>query len=156
MMACLISGAPCPALVTSTPLLQSSQRLPYLSYTKMSSALSHTSGGWPRMEIGSNLRSFSSVGTESGCGSCVTTRRYFVSTRGTGRGTILNSLPIKCWLGWAIRADASGRNQYTNRREFQRLLRRCFEPAFEPCEHFLAHLRRVTVPDLGVHNALKM
>src|SRR6266567_4701969 len=95
MIALRISGAPWPALVTSTPELQSSHRLPYLSYTETSSARSHTSGGCPRMDCGSNLRSFSSVATESGCGTCVTMRRYFVSTRGTLRGVMLNSLPIK-------------------------------------------------------------
>ena len=94
MIARRISGAAWPALATSTPELQSSQRLPYLSYTKMSSARSHTSGGWPRIETGSHRRSFSSTGTESGCGSGVTMRRYCVSTRGTFFGVMSNSLPI--------------------------------------------------------------
>src|ERR1035441_7162335 len=94
MIAWRTSGAPWPALVTSTPLLKSSQRLPYLSNTNTSSARSHTNGGWPRMDCGSNWRSFSSVGSESGCGSLEMIRRYLVSTRGTARGVILNSLPI--------------------------------------------------------------
>src|SRR6059058_2542636 len=94
-MALRISGAPWPALVTKTPELQSSQRLPYLSYTEILSAWSQTNGGWPRMDCGSNLRSFSRVATESGCGSGVAIKRYLVSTRGTSRGAMLNSLPIK-------------------------------------------------------------
>src|ERR1041384_5646996 len=95
MMASRISFAPWPALVTSTPLDQSSQRLPYLSKTKMSSARSHTIGGWPRMDCGSNGRSVSRIASESGCGNGVTTRRSLVSTRGTSRGVTLNSLPIE-------------------------------------------------------------
>src|SRR5687767_4487260 len=51
-------------------------------------------GGCPRMEIGSKVRSRSRVGTESGCGSGVTIRRYFVSTFGTFDGVMLNSLPM--------------------------------------------------------------
>src|SRR5436190_11566529 len=51
-------------------------------------------GGIPRMEMGSNLRSFSSVATESGCGSAVLTVRYFVATGATSTGVMLNSLPM--------------------------------------------------------------
>src|ERR1700761_7566633 len=94
MIALRTSGAPWPALVTSTPDDQSSQRFPYLSSTKISSARSHTTGGMPRIEIGSKARSFSSVGSESGCGSALTMRRYLVSTRGTSRGMVLYSLPM--------------------------------------------------------------
>src|SRR5262245_40932491 len=46
------------------------------------------------MDTGSNLLSFSNVGTESGCGSKPEIRRYRVFTRGTACGTMLNSLPI--------------------------------------------------------------
>src|SRR6185295_7089799 len=94
MIASRISFAPWPAFVTNTPLDQSSQRLPCLSKTKMSSARSQTSGGWPRMDCGSYCRSVSSVATESGCGNGVTMRRNLVSTRGTSRVVMLNSLPI--------------------------------------------------------------
>ena len=51
-------------------------------------------GGIPRMEMGSNWRSFSSVATESGCGSAVFTVRYFVETGATLTGVMLNSLPM--------------------------------------------------------------
>src|SRR4051812_20432801 len=51
-------------------------------------------GGIPRMEMGSNLRSFSSVATESGCGSAVLTVRYFVATGATSTGVMLNSFPM--------------------------------------------------------------
>src|ERR1043166_7993039 len=60
----------------------------------MSSARSHTKGGWPRIDCGSNCRSFSNVDNESGCGNGVTMRRCLVSTRGTFRGVKPNSLPI--------------------------------------------------------------
>src|SRR5262249_28419773 len=39
------------------------------------------------MASGSYLRSFSRVGMDSGTGICVVILRYFVSTRGTARGT---------------------------------------------------------------------
>src|ERR1700722_18667171 len=93
-MAFLTSGALWPALATRTPLDQSIQRLPYLSYTEKSSARSQTSGGWPRMETGSNLRKISRVARDSGCGKEVTMRRYLVSIRGSDCGLMLNSLPI--------------------------------------------------------------
>src|SRR5688572_13294003 len=69
----------------------------------MSSAFSQTSGGWPRIEIGSYFRSVSSVGTESGCGIFVAMRRNLVSTRATSRGTMLNSLPINKGIWWLKR-----------------------------------------------------
>ena len=46
------------------------------------------------MDCGSKRRSFSKVGTESGCGTGVTMRRCLVSTGRTVRGVMLNSLPI--------------------------------------------------------------
>jgi hypothetical protein len=51
-------------------------------------------GGMPRIEIGSNARSFSSVARESGCGNEPETRRCFVSTLFTATGVMLNSLPM--------------------------------------------------------------
>src|SRR5580704_12471741 len=94
MIARQISRAAWPAFVTSTPELQSIHRLPYLSYTKMSSARSHTSGGWPRIETGSHRRNVSNTSTESGCGSGVAMRRYLVSTSGTFLGVMSNSWPM--------------------------------------------------------------
>ena len=64
------------------------------AHVERAASMSHTMGGIPRMDVGSSLRSFSKVGTESGCGTGVTMRRCLVSTCGTVRGVMLNSLPI--------------------------------------------------------------
>ena len=70
----------------STPDDQSIQRLPHGSLTMKSSALSHTMGGCPAMERGSDCPSDSKMGSDSGTGSLVLMRRYFVSTAGTSTG----------------------------------------------------------------------
>src|ERR1700722_11644759 len=60
----------------------------------MSSARSHTSGGWPRIEMGSHCRSVSSTDTESEWGRGVVMRLYLVSTRGPILGGMSNSWPM--------------------------------------------------------------
>ena len=63
----------------------------------MSSAFSQTSGGCPRIEIGSYFRSFSSVGTESGCGIFVAMRRNIDELSDVVRLTAELGVP-KLWV----------------------------------------------------------
>ena len=66
-----ISGGRCPQLATSTPEEKSIHLLPQRSFTVKFSALSHTTSGWPLMEIGSYFLSSLSIGIDSGTGMSV-------------------------------------------------------------------------------------
>src|SRR3989339_520211 len=93
-MAFSISGAAWPALVTSTPELKSSHLLPHLSNTCTPRALSQMIRGWPAIEIGSYLRSISTIGLDAGTGMGVFITRFFVLIDFTLTGSNRNSFPI--------------------------------------------------------------
>src|SRR5689334_5246664 len=66
--------------------------LPQASYTWMPWARSHTTGGCPPIDRGSNVLSFSRIGTACGGGIGVAMRRYLVLTLGTSCGCEVNQL----------------------------------------------------------------
>src|SRR5579884_802801 len=114
-MASIISRRPWPALVMSTPEDQSIQRLPYASKTWKPSAWSQTTGGCPAIASGSQRRSFSRIGTDSGTGRSETILRSLVSTRGTRAGVSPKSLAINVILPCACLSQFEARQSVSKR-----------------------------------------
>src|SRR4051794_31877103 len=93
-MAFTTSCLPCPAFVISTPEDQSSHTFPQRSKTWQPSARSQTTGGCPRIALGSRACNFVKIGNDCGAGNMPAILRKGVSIVDTRRGVMLNSLAM--------------------------------------------------------------